>query len=99
MSRRGKLFTLSESLIEQLDRQVSGGYRSQFVERAIRDRLEDTTTPEQPRLKWLYNQILLHDEASIEAKCIARWYVFGNSPYTDKDGVTTVFGPMYYSEE
>jgi len=96
MAKRQKLFTIDEAIAERLDRQIGSGYRSGFVERAIRDRLDETTTPEQVSLKWLYVQLLLHDEATIELKNLARWYLCGNHAYQHKDGHHTVFDPIYH---
>lgn len=98
MPKRQKLFTIEESVADRLDKQVGTGYRSGFVERAIRARLDESAEniPEQVSLRWLYIQLLLHDEASIEIKNLARWYINGNRVYEDKNGMVTVFDPEYY---
>lgn len=97
MAKRQKLFTIEESIADALERQIGTGYRSGFVERAIRDRLEETKTPENVNLRWLLLQLLLNDECPMEMKCLARWHIWGDSAHRGKDGqlTGTVFDPMH----
>ena len=76
--RLQRMFTLHADICRELDRTISSGNRSRFVERAIADRLSGWDNREPLTFRQLLVQLLLCDELAPELKAAIQYHLHGN---------------------